>query len=250
MSEFKNYYPITSKKEILEEVKKVLSEPQNNDIDCVSLYDVLNVLKKLGNYHDSVLDGYKEEFNRILKEKSIYTSVSSFYFDYREMILKISFKTGDIYFAKQDDDLYIIKSSSRYDDKIFQALCSNISKMYDELLKYADYYNCELTKNCIKPVNSNFYVDINSWSVSLYFNKLLFVYSEELKLVAGRLGGYELKCNSCVVSEAFNGKEEEILKGIFVKISDCPVWSQNMLHELREKELNEKGIKQLTLTKR
>lgn len=49
--------------------------------------------------------------------------------------------------------------------------------------------------------------------------------------------GYD--CNSNTVISAFQGKESEIFKRIFVKISDCPNWSQPVLYEVRQNQLAE-----------
>lgn len=38
---------------------------------------------------------------------------------------------------------------------------------------------------------------------------------------------------------AIQGKEDEILKRIFIKINDCPKWCQEMLYEFRQNELVE-----------
>ena len=53
-SKFTSYKPITSKTKILEGVKKVLFSPKNKDNNCISLYDVLILLKKLNNEYDSI----------------------------------------------------------------------------------------------------------------------------------------------------------------------------------------------------
>ena len=63
---------------------------------------------------------------------------------------------------------------------------------------------------------------------------------KELELFAPSYNNsYELVCNSSIVNEIFTGKETEIFKSIFVKISDCPKWSQAMLYEIRNNQLLE-----------
>lgn len=141
----------------------------------------------------------------------------------------------DIYFKKQNGDLYVIKSESLYTDEILSALGSTLSEMYDELLKYADYKDYKYSKDDIKPVNSNFSIGISYNGV-----RITVKYSNELTLFAPSYSNdYELKCNSSIVNEALNGKKTEIFKRIFVKISDCPEWSQAMLYEIRQAQLAE-----------
>lgn len=247
-SKFKNYKPITSRTEILEEVKKVLLSPKNKDNNCISLYDVLTLLKKLNNEYNSIKERHENKLDYIARNKIGKNSLVLFYdFDFEEKIIKITFKRDiyisgdcdDIYFAKQNGDLYVVKSKGCHTDEVFSALCSTLSEMYDELLKYADYKDNKYVKYNKKPVNSNFSIRISNLGVLLSFKDSANIY-EKLELFAPSYkSGYELKCNSSIVNETFSGKESEIFKKIFVKISDCPEWSQSMLYEIRQNQLAE-----------
>lgn len=241
---FVNYEPITSRTEILEELKNVLLAPKNKDNDCTSLYDVLMILRRLYNEYNSVEKRYKDKIHDIVKEK-LGKSSSVWYdgFDYNKNILHISFKKyerdsyDDIYFAKQNGDLYVVKSESCWKYEVLSALNSILSEMYDELLKYA---NCEGNHSSeeITAVNSNFNIRISKYSITLSDSEYSF--KSQLELVAPRYeDSYQLKCNSGIVNEAFSGKEAEIFRRIFVKISDCPKWSQAMLYEIRQNQLAE-----------
>lgn len=246
-SKIVNYKPITSRTEILEEVKKVLLLPKNKDNSCISLYDVLTLLKKLNNEYDSIEEKYKNKLDYMVESKIDDDSLVCFHgLDFKKKIIHISFKRyrssdwADIYFAKQNGDLYVVKSESFYTDEVFSALCSTLSEMYDELLKYADYKDYKYTKDDIKPVNSNFSVKISHHGIWLFVEDFTNKYLKELELFAPSYNnGYKLECNSSIVNEVFTGKETEIFKSIFVKISDCPKWSQVMLYEIRNNQLLE-----------
>lgn len=111
--------------------------------------------------------------------------------------------------------------------------------MYDELLKYADFINYKYIKYDKKAVNSNFNIKISYCGIGLSIKDFT---NESMKMelfAPSYSNNYKLNCNSSVVSEAFNGKEIEIFKRIFVKISDCPEWSQTILYEARQNELIE-----------
>lgn len=245
-SKFTSYKPIASKTEILEEIKKVLLSSKNKDNKCISLYDVLILLKKLNNEYDSIKIRYGNILNYMVDNK-LYDSLVCFKgIDFDKKTIHISFRRyrssdyDDIYFVKQNGDLYVVKSNSRYTDEVFSALCSTLSEMYDELLKYANFNDYKYTKGDIKPVNSNFNVKISCYGVWISVKDFANKYMNELKLFAPSYSNdYELECNSSIVNEAFNGKETEILKRIFVKISDCPEWSQTMLYEIRQNQLAE-----------
>ncbi len=246
-SKFTTYKPITSRTQILEEIKKVLQSPKNKDNNCISLYDVLILLKSLNNKYASVKERYEADLEYMVSNRIGYGSSVCFHrFDFQKKIIHISFTRfrdsdyDDIYFAKENGDLYVVKSESCYTDEVFSVLCSILSEMYDEFLKYADYKDYKQTKDDIKPVNSNFSVEIGHRGISLIVEDFANKYLKELELFAPSYEyGYELDCNSSIVNEAFRGKETEIFKKNFVKISDCPEWSQAMLYEIRQKQLEE-----------
>lgn len=246
-SKFTSYKPITSRTKILEEVKKVLLSPKNKDNNCISLYDVLMLLKKLNNEYDSIEERYKRKLDYMVHTKIDDDSSVCFHdFDFEKKIINISFSRyrssdyDDMYFKKQNGDLYVVKSESCYTDEVFSALCSTLSEMYDELIKFADYKDYKYTKDNIKPVNSNFSLEISRHGIWLSVEDFINKYLKELELFAPSYkNDYELKCNSGIVNEAFCGKETEIFKRIFVKISDCPEWSQSMLYKIRQKQLEE-----------
>ena len=102
-------------------------------------------------------------------------------------------------------------------------------------------YNSK-SKNDVKSVNSKFDIDISQYGVKVLvkpndkINKGFELFSP------GYENKYLLKSNSNILNFALKGKEEEVLKRIFVKISDCPEWSQSMLYEIRQKQLEKKGI--------
>lgn len=249
-SKFTNYKPITSRTEILEEVKRVLLTEETKDSDCISLYDVLILLKKLNNEYNNTKKRYENKCNYILKDEIDKNSLLIIHdLDYEKKLLHISFNKycssdwKDMYFSKQNGDLYVVKSESLWTDEVFSALSSSLSEMYDELLKYNDYKDYKYVKNDRKPINSNFSVEISNHGICVFVKNFENKYMSELELFAPSYkDGYELKCNSSIVNEAFKGKETEIFKRIFVKISDCPEWSQAMLYEIRQNQLIEKQI--------
>ena len=246
-SKFTSFKPITSKTEILEEVKKVLLSPKNKDNNCVSLYDVLILLKTYNNEYDSIEKRYENRLDYMVDNKIDDDSSVCFHdMDFEKKTIHISFRRyrssdyDDIYFAKQNGDLYVVKSESCYTNEVFSALCSTLSEMYDELLKYADYKDYTKVKDDIKPINSKFSVKISNHGVYLSVKDFSNKYMNELEMFAPSYKNeYELKCNSSIVNEAFCGKETEIFKRIFVKISDCPEWSQSMLYEIKQNQLAE-----------
>lgn len=196
------------------------------------------VLKEFYDEYNRKIEEYEDDLdyavkNEIDDDSSVYLSDINF----RKKTIEIAFSYykdfDNIYFTKQNGDLYVTKSESAFTNEVFSALNSILSKMYDELsTKYADYQDYKYDKENIKPVNSNFSINIDPYCIEITDK-----YSKELLVANSYKHNYELKCNSSIVNEAFNGKESEIFKKIFIKISDCPEWSQAMLYEMRQKQL-------------
>ena len=246
-SKFTKYKPITSSSEILEETKSILLTEKNNSSDCISLFDIAQLLKKMQHDYDMIKERYKSQFKSIIKNAFGDSSDIVIYdFDYKKKLLKIGFKRwhsgdyDDICFAKQNDDLYIVKSKSWYDKDVFAELSSGLSKLYDELISFADYKDDANAKYNTKSVNSSFGVDISHYGAGIFVKSQGNSYSKDFQLFSPSYDNdYSIKCNSSIVNEAFKDKESEIFKRIFVKIDDCPVWSQAMLYEIRQNQLAE-----------
>lgn len=241
-SEFTKYKTITSRSEILEETKSILLTEKNNSSDCISLFDIAQLLKKMNHDYDMIKERYNSQFERIIKNAfGDSSSIVIFDFDYEKKLLKIGFKmwsSGDydeICFAKQNDDLYIVKSKSLYDKEVFAELSSGLSKLYDKLISFADYKDYANAKYNTKSVNSSFGVDISHYGAGIFVEFQGNSYSKDFKLFSPSYNNdYSIECNSSIVNEVFKDKESEIFKRIFVKIDDCPVWSQAMLYEIRQ----------------
>lgn len=247
-SKFTKYNPITSSSEILEEAKSILLAEKNNSSDCISLYDVAQLLKKLRHNYDMVEERYKSQFKSILNSTfGDSSSIVIYDFDYKNKLLEIGFKRWNldddydyISFAKDNDDLYIAKSKSWYDKEVFAALSSGLSKLYDEFMSFTDYRDDSKAKYNINSVNSNFGVNISHYGAEVFVKSQRNPCFNDFKLFSPSYDKkYSLECNSSIVNEAFKNKEEEIFKRIFVKIDNCPEWSQAMLYETRQNQLAE-----------
>ncbi|MBQ3020902.1 MAG: hypothetical protein IJD92_01600 [Bacilli bacterium] len=255
-SQYKKYKPITKSSEILEEVKNILVCEPNKNSDCISLYDVAQLLKKLRNNYEMMQERYRTQFKSILRANfGDSSSIVIYDFDYKKRLLKVGFKRWDfgdyedISFAKENGDLYIAKSECCYDKEVFAALSSDLSNLYDEFMNFNDYRNEYNAKYDTKSVNSNFCVDISHFGASIFVPSRNNSYSHDFRLFSPSYADkYSLECNSSIVNEALNDKEYDIFKRIFVKIDNCPEWSQSLLYEIRQNQLaEEKRIEEARL---
>lgn len=89
-SKFRKHGPIhPHERMILEEIKHVFESENNNDYNCISLYDVLILLKKL----DTECENMRKYFNNILEyitnnKISRYSSIVLYEFDFINKLLR------------------------------------------------------------------------------------------------------------------------------------------------------------------
>ena len=232
-------------------IKELLSSDRILNSDCVSIYDVLNLSKKNCEDEKAVNDKIREIREGIncklqsisdhcyvtilrmgYKTYECNISVEKYYRHSDEKREKFSFgKFGYLYIKEREGD-YIIG------DKILEIIGSEISEIYDYQLEMSSKRGPDMRK---KSVNSIFLVVMGDDGVDIYngnvsnstFGIKMYSFSNEI----------EYKCSSSNLMQLLSGNEYELYKKIFVKISDCPIWMQEELQELRKKQLIEESKK-------
>lgn len=241
-----SYKPLKNSTSILEEIKRILVTENNFDANCVSLYDVTKLLKKRNYDMEQTEKHYKSLLES--KCKSIYHKfrgivVYGLDYDDNELRFGINFGDGffdyqDIIFAKNNNDLYLKSDSTEFRSgrKLFLNCSSIIDECYDELIKFKDYKT--QFRYGLKPLNSCFFINISSNGVSLCNNS--FKYQSDFVIgLDSDSEEYSYSCNSNSILEVLRGNEDNVLKKVFVNISDCPKWMQEQLHSLRISQLEE-----------
>lgn len=239
-SKITKHNPLSNSKEILEEVDELFTQEKTKDTDCISLYDIANLMKKFNNGYNYIEKRYQEHFENILREKYDNSNIIIYDFDYENKQLNIGFRRWEDYdkivFSKQNDDLYVVESETPYSKEILTFIGKGLSELYDELIKFSDFKN--QTAFNTKALNSNFLVDISQYGVEIHSNSPANSLFKDFKLSSlSYKNGYDYECNSTSVLTELQGKEDEIFKSIFVKIDDCPEWSKQTLYQTREEQL-------------
>lgn len=243
-SKVTKYEPISSRLQILEEVKGLMTTNKIKNSDCVSIHDVAVLMSQMYKKYESIVDSYRNRiYDLIAQEFGRSARVIIYSFDYDNGELPIGFKyIGNDYdkitFIKKDGDLFITKSESHWGKEVLAVIGTELSQLYDDFIKYSDYKNDYIFN--VRPVNSKFLVDISPRGVSIYTKLPTNIFTKEFNLKFPSYDDeYKYDCNSTTVMDAFKGNENEIFKRIFVKIEDCPKWSQSTLYEIRQKQLAE-----------
>lgn len=235
---------LESKTDILNEIKDILNSDINTDNNCISLYDILLLIRSIYSGIRNIKAKYEEIFKNTIK----YSSWYNMNFNYTTNELEIGYSRGPkvdykITFVKSDNDLFIKKTDLQSNAQEFLVRSGNIvSKLYDELKQYEAFYTQKVEN--LKAINSNFSVDITNNNVTISTNAKIHEYDFSIKATNGNYDNkYEHECNSNNILNVIIGQEDKIFKRIFVKISDCPEWSQPLLTEIRQKQIENEALK-------
>lgn len=234
------YHPLSNSKEILDEIERLFREEDSKDAECISLYNVSNLFKKYNDEYDNIIKKYCYYFERVLCKEYCDSDIIVDGFDYKNKEMTISIDLFDRFdfkkmvFSKDNGDLYVSKSESVYSQEILALIGKGLSELYDELIKYSDYFDQCVYNN--RTFNSNFLFDVSSHGVRVYVGLSYFSREFELSSLSYK-NDYDYKCNSLKVLELLQDREDELFKKIFVRIDDCPKWSRQILYQIRQEQL-------------
>ncbi len=200
-------------------------------------------MEKSRDDYNKIKESYEDRCNFMIESR--FESVANliiYDFNYYEKELIIGFRYGSDYgkitFSKRNGDLYISKSESYWDKDVFAVLNVELSELYDDFINFSSRKN--EVRFGLRAVNSNFLVDISFYGVDIFVESSTNLYKKDFNLSSNSSSGtYIYDCNSSVVINACQGRENEIFERIFVKISDCPKWSQPILYKIRQNQLAE-----------
>ena len=227
----------------LREVKKIITSNESTNINYVSVYLIAELLKEYNNRYNILREDYANEFEYMLKEQIPKTRVIVYNFNYEINELSIGIynclkdEFDKISFAKDNECLVITKSDFDEYQFVFNILYSKLLKLYNELLIFSDYE--KTNRFGIRTIDYDFLVDISLKEINITNNDKCFnIYSSN--------DSNEYKCNcynknNCSLCE-LNNRQDVIFKHLFVKINDCPEWSQGLLFEQRKKELEKSEV--------
>lgn len=223
-----NYNPISSPKEILEKLKFILEEGKSKDENYIAIYDVINLVRAK---HNECQSSDRNLYHRI----SALTGLDYLYFDIdydsENRYLIVSYHCDKMFFTKQNDDLILVKSECYMAKDILGKCGKEISERYDKFIQDISFYRDYM--NNVQSINSDFKINSDKYSIDIKYNDsfTLSAMTYENK--------YEYDCNSNNVISVCRNKEDELFKRIFIRIDDCPEWSQAMLYKIRQNHLAE-----------
>ena len=233
------YRPIKNKQDILEEIKRIISLSKVNRYDCVSLNTAYEFILKKRNELKNKEKYYKRILDNMIKEKYGRDSGLVVHgFDYETDELSIAFnhfgsKYYNIDLKIKDEDLYVSSSETYESDDVFRLLYKQLTLLYNEYEKYREFYEQKTYHE--RPVNSNFFIDIDFYGVRIY-NKEFFNKDFEIRYPSYSKE-YEIECNSAKLMSVIEETQRDILNNIYIEIEKCPKCSRKELYDIRKKQL-------------
>lgn len=246
------YKPIKNKQDILEEIKRIISLAKVNRYDCVSLNTAYEFILKKRNELKNKEKYYKRILDNMIKEKYGRDSGLVVHeFDYEKNELSIAFKHfGSKYYnidlKIKDEDLYVSSSETYESDDVFRLLYKQLTLLYNEYEKYREFYEQKTYHE--RPVNSNFFIDIDFYGVRIY-NKEFFNKDFEIRYPSYSKE-YEIECNSAKLMSVFEETQRDISNKIYIEIEKCPKWCRKELYDIRKKQLEPPVVEKKEVVKK
>lgn len=228
---------------ILKEIKTIIEAEKNKNPENISLHDVWTVSNNRKKELQKIQEPYQEKILQAIHEQiSEYAYAKLYSFNYYKNELTLFFQwcelRGTITFRKKDGKMYIKNADCPIPEKLFSAIEDILSELYDKYIKYSTLKNQD--KHCIKPVNSQFNVNITQSHIKVkVLNPFHIMYPDFYLSQKITDGSYTYYCNSNEVLNIIKDNETEILKRLFIKINDCPEWMQQELYEIRKQQLQQ-----------
>jgi len=223
-----NYNPISSPKEILEELKFILEAERNKDENSIAIYDVINLVRAKRNECRSSDRNLYHRISALTGLDYLYLDID---YDSENRYLIVSYNCDKMFFTKQNDDLILVKSECYKAKDILGKCGTEISERYDKFIQDISFYRDYM--NNVQSTNSNFKINSDKYSVDIKYNNSFtlsaMTYEHE----------YKYDCNSNNVTSVCRGKEDELFKRIFIMIDDCPEWTREKLYSIRKGQLEE-----------
>ena len=228
-------------------IKELLASDRILNPDCIALYDVLLLSKRIRATEEAFEANVRSRINYKLEAIDDDYYVTIYDMDYetcechilvRKHYRHVEDSREEFWFKKSGDDVYITRRDGSYllGDKILGIVGVELSELYDYQLKMS-YKDGTRTVHA-KAINSGFSVSMGYYGVDICNDDIFFTATFEITMYSS-LNKIDYECNSANLLQLIKGNEYNLYKKIFVKIADCPTWMQQELLKFRAKQLVE-----------
>lgn len=220
--------------------------------DCISLYNIRKLLTGIYFQYEKIIKGHqlyvKNAIQRNEQNKIVYVQDITAYGG--KIIIEFcsgySFSYTDykIVFEKANNNQFYVKESNYYyAEETLKQINRKLPKIYDDCITYQHTQGLFCLDQ--KIIDSKFLVTINKAKIivfSIYVPSTCFK-NFELSIDYTN-NKYQCSNHNKSIIELLIGKEDELLKKLFIKIDDCPSWSREYLYLIRKKQLEKIEKKQ------
>jgi len=201
---------------ILQEIKDIFVKDKNKNSDCISIYEVLKLLKSYNNKFFNERTSCEDDIKKLIYSE--FGLNASIFLKKENNELEINPVNSDKFIYIKENDKLVLKSSGSYLGKvILDTFNKELSAIYDKLIKCYDF--CEL-KKAIQSINSSFFIDIIPSYYEIYPSMISVYINRATKgpfELIGTENKYSYYCRSDININELEGNEDEFFKRIF----DC-----------------------------
>ena len=249
-----NLKVISNNLDVLKDLKKILLSREIFDSYCISIYDIINLLKEKNNDYLNLANYYKEKIERLVHSKvmkglNIIVDIEKHKCSKDIISIVINnepiSKKEAIYFYRKDNELKIVnsKSFSLLEEKVFNITKDILFELYEEFDDFFDFK--KQYKVNVNSINSNFLVNLNSNQIEMINDGIII--KEFINLFNNN---YIIDSNMVYITKLFDKNREEFLKKIYLKIDDCPKWMQEELYNIRQEQLKKEKNNKISIKKK
>lgn len=225
-----------TEKELLKELTKILTYQDKYNDKVISLYDLSRVIKKQNLYYKKMLA--KTTKTTIQDHcENIKFHVEEIDYDASKVILSLEYgHTHQIACQKINGEISLAPLNPSPNFTLSRFNTEEISKLYDEIMEFKGYVKEAYYRIPLSNYPS-FLINITPEGITTYrenkdknekdFLLSSYIFKEQ----------YILTTNSKTIRNLISQSEELLLKNLFIKIENCPKWSQEKLHKIRQHQI-------------
>ncbi len=233
----KVFFIIKNKEDIKREIKQLYNQNPINDEEYVNLEDVRNLFNKVFEHLYNRIECLKDKIDNIILN-NYGNFASAVIYECKNNMIRLGFslnykerKYKSMTFKISDGEIKILKSESNRDSDILNLIDKDLIRL-NGLYKQLSYFEAQYTSNS-RSINSGFKVDIDFYGISIYIINSF----NDCKLFEMKYSTYDDK--AYVGNDDFSFiSRNDLLKNIYIHISDCPEWCQEELYELRSRKMH------------
>ena len=227
-------------KSLFSVVNDILRYKDDLNEELISLHNLLYVIRGLDEKSKLDKNSLKYDVQMDISVRLGYDKLELFDINYIDNSLVMLFKKDKksdfkpITFIKENGELKVLKSDSEYAEDILLAARKTLTEYYDYCLNNKPY-NIETVTN-VETQQDRFLASISKGGVKAYYESI----NGELKIVSP-VSPYigEVITNDSATYKLVNENSDDVMRNLYVRISDCPSWCRQKAIEARIREVKE-----------